>query len=170
MSFDPNTRLRRARGSGSLLLWLFCAACAQSDAREHPTWPLGDLAGVWTAEFTPANSPGSSAAMATGQIALIDSPWLRRTYGITDASVREGLYDVDFAPLGFEARPERSVPLASGDFTRADSVEIRLNPRVSNGSIVLSGVWRGDVIEGTWYRATHGGARGLFRLRLRSTS
>lgn len=137
-------------------------AQAQSKAVDQVT-------GVWDARFTLtkpmllAKSP--SRATVVGQIAMLRSAWLAKQYGTDVGAGWDGMYDVDFTPFGFEARPARRVPSVTAMMSRGDSIEVRLNPHVSQGAVVLRGVMKGDSITGIWYYESNRGGSGTFVLR-----
>lgn len=126
------------------------------------------LTGVWEGAFvvTSAGQVASHPAIPEirGVVVLFQSPWLERRYGLTDPMSLEGVYDVDFTPLGFEARPQEQMPLASAVLTGDSSVLIRLNPYVSQGAVVLEGMVQSESLVGHWYYELPGGASGRFHL------
>lgn len=151
-----------------LLLLSACAVPAPAGRDNHTTT---GLVGVWQGAFTATPTSGATSGGPTsalgGDIVLFQSPWIERLYGIEDSTSLEGVYDLDFTPFGFEARPVGRVPLANGSLAGDLSVRIRLNPYVSQGAVVLEGVLHGDSVVGRWYYELPGGASGTFLLMRR---
>jgi hypothetical protein len=159
----------------SLLMALLpaAAACSPSASAQQDleSNEQGSLTGVWSASFHLEKalllSPPPTASEVIGQIALMNSPWIEKTYSSEpEPRVLEGIYDIDFSPFRFESRVPREVPLAMAKHLGNDSVEVRLNPHVGHGGVVLRGVRSADSVHGIWYYESSKGGQGYFVLKL----
>jgi hypothetical protein len=114
------------------------------------------LIGTWDARFhldhPLASGPGFGWVKqdVDGQLAFLANRWLTRTYPLVNVPSDYGVFDVDFSPLGFDARSSNHTPAAIAGWQSQDSVQIILGDPESGIAVTMAGRSRGDSIVGAW--------------------
>jgi hypothetical protein len=157
------------------LLAAAALACDQASANrpvDLAASPARRLVGVWDVAFH-VDRPLQLAPVPTrrdvrGTVALIENRVVGARFRELPAALHYGVYDVDFAAIGFDPRDRGRVPTAVGR-AASDSVDIVLAPGSDRMSVFMRGRFGGDSVAGAWSVATRtfgGGGRFIMR-RLR---
>ena len=141
-----------------ILVFLGSSGCTEPVVQANHRRTTG-VEGIWDARFQGADSNGRDVEVM-GVVVLYPSPWVRESRGITDSTVLQGVYDADFRAFGFDPRRGFSLPEASGRQTEPGRFEVRLNPYVSQGGVMITARLSSDSLLGEWYREFPLGAKG----------
>ena len=127
------------------------------------------LIGTWDVHFHVdhpiASGPGfgSDKRDVEGQIALVANRWVEHSYPVINTAASYGAFDVDFSPLGFDARRGGEVPTAVAGSRSRDSLVIFLGDPESEIAVAMRGTASPDSIVGRWQvwisRGSGGGGR-----------
>ncbi len=114
------------------------------------------LIGTWDARFhldhPVAFGPGFGWVKrdVNGQLAFLANRWLTHSFPLVNVPSDYGVFDVDFSPLGFDARSNNNTPAAVAGWQNEDSVQIVLGDPESGIAVTMGGRTRGDSIVGAW--------------------
>jgi hypothetical protein len=150
-------------------------ACDQASANrtaDLAASPARRLVGVWEVAFH-VDRPLQLASPprlrdVRGTVALIENRVSGATFPELPTALHYGVFDVDFAAIGFDPRDRGRVPTAVGR-AASDSVNIVLAPGSDRMSVLMRGRFHGDSVTGVWSVTTRvlgGGGRFIMR-RLR---
>ncbi|MEO7457102.1 MAG: hypothetical protein ABIY52_12640 [Gemmatimonadaceae bacterium] len=150
---------------------LVASACDGDDA-PHMAEGANRLVGSWDVVFhaNPGVMHGRADSVA-GSLAFAENRFgprdMRELEGITD----QGVYDLDFLPLGFATRDPEASPVAVARVAAktaagVDSLYVVLDPEGTRIIVRLSGILRLDSASGTWTATSFssGGGSGTFAM------
>jgi hypothetical protein len=145
-----------------------CGEAHANRAADLATSPARRLVGVWDVAFYVDHpvqlASWSSRRDVRGTVALIENHVPGASFRELPTALHYGVYDVDFAAIGFDPREGGRVPTAVGR-ADSDSVDIVLTPG-SDRSVFMRGRFSDDSVTGVWSvaaRAFGGGGRFVMR-------
>ena len=161
-----------------LAIWfMVVTGCANIDVAGRAAvlaTPLARAAvGTWQTTFRldpgstlGALTPGSTSV--NGTIVLAEDFHGAISADELQEATHDGVYDVDFSPLGFSSRESGALPGVIARVVPAnDSLYVILSPGTSLFAVRMIGVMSGDTVRGTWTASgnrTSGGS-GRFVMR-----
>jgi len=163
--------MKMVRLIGLVLATVALMACGDRSALERQAQAATTqrLIGTWDIRFhldhPLASGPGFEPAKkdVDGQISFLANRWLTRAYPRMNVPSDYGVFDVDFSPIGFDARRSNETPTAVAGWLSADSLEIILGDPESEIAVTMRGNASADSIAGEWQvwisRAGGGGGR-----------
>jgi hypothetical protein len=133
-------------------------ACADRSALDQQAHAAATqwLIGTWDTRFhldhPVASGPGFGPVKQDvyGQLAFLANRWLTRSYPLVNVPSDYGVFDIDFSPLGFDARRNNEIPTAVAGWQSQDSVQIILGDPKTEIAVTMGGRARGDSIVGAW--------------------
>jgi hypothetical protein len=146
------------RSAGLLLAMTAMVSCTDRSVLEQraQTATSQRLIGTWDAHFhldhPIASGPGFGSVKrdVKGQLGFLANRSLTRSFPLIDVPSDYGVFDVDFSPLGFDARRGNEPPTAIASWQTQDSVRIILADLENGIAVTMEGLTRGDSIVGTW--------------------
>ena len=146
------------RSAGLLFAMTAMVSCTDRSVLEQQaqTATTQRLIGTWDTHFhldhPIASGPGFGWVKrdVTGQLAFLANRSLTRSFPLIDVPSDYGVFDVDFSPLGFDARRRNETPTAIASWQAQDSVQITLANLENGIAVTMEGQTRGDSIVGTW--------------------
>ena len=146
------------RSAGLLFVLTATVSCTDRSVLEQraQTAATQRLIGTWDAHFhldhPLASGPGFGWVKrdVTGQLAFLANRSLTRSFPLIDVPSDYGIFDVDFSPLGFDARRGNETPTAIAGWWAQDSVQIILANLEDGIAVTMEGRAMGDSIVGTW--------------------
>ena len=118
----------------------------------EPQAAVSPLSGTWQARFEMDTSEGlpleTKTKTVAGRLSIESVPPapVDPATGAAPRAVMKGQFAVDFSPLGFTVASDSAIAW----YSAAPTLSIILNPDVDHGNIAITGVQKGDTIDGQW--------------------